>query len=65
MEYWRSKFDWRAQEAALNAFPQFRVAKGVHQHQALERDAEGRHFAALEQPELLAGEVQAFFRELR
>ena len=24
-EYWRSKFDWRAAEAALNAFPQFRV----------------------------------------
>jgi microsomal epoxide hydrolase len=24
-EYWRSKFDWRAEEAALNAFPQFRV----------------------------------------
>src|ERR1700760_973889 len=25
-EYWRSKFDWRAEEAALNAFPQFRAA---------------------------------------
>jgi pimeloyl-ACP methyl ester carboxylesterase len=25
-EYWRTAFDWRAQEAALNAFPQFRVA---------------------------------------
>jgi pimeloyl-ACP methyl ester carboxylesterase len=24
-EYWRTKFDWRAQEAALNAFPQFRA----------------------------------------
>ena len=23
--YWREKFDWRAQEAALNAFPQFKV----------------------------------------
>lgn len=22
-DYWRAKFDWRAQEAALNAFPQF------------------------------------------
>ncbi|WP_327139898.1 epoxide hydrolase family protein [Nocardia sp. NBC_01327] len=22
-EYWRTEFDWRAQEAALNAFPQF------------------------------------------
>jgi len=25
VEYWRSDFDWRAEEAALNAFPQFRV----------------------------------------
>jgi microsomal epoxide hydrolase len=25
-EYWRDKFDWRAEEAALNVFPQFRVA---------------------------------------
>ena len=24
-EYWRTGFDWRAEEAALNAFPQFRV----------------------------------------
>jgi pimeloyl-ACP methyl ester carboxylesterase len=24
-EYWRSGFDWRAEEAALNVFPQFRV----------------------------------------
>src|ERR1700733_11042131 len=23
--YWKGKFDWRAQEAALNAFPQFTV----------------------------------------
>jgi pimeloyl-ACP methyl ester carboxylesterase len=26
--YWRDKFDWRAQEAALNRFPQFRTAQG-------------------------------------
>jgi pimeloyl-ACP methyl ester carboxylesterase len=24
--YWKDKFDWRAQEAALNSFPQFKVA---------------------------------------
>ncbi|HYZ61318.1 MAG TPA: epoxide hydrolase [Acetobacteraceae bacterium] len=24
-DYWRDRFDWRAQEAALNAFPQYRV----------------------------------------
>jgi pimeloyl-ACP methyl ester carboxylesterase len=27
-EYWRKDFDWRAEEAALNAFPQFRVPVG-------------------------------------
>src|SRR3954470_2665115 len=26
IEYWRTRFDWRAEETALNAFPQFRVA---------------------------------------
>lgn len=25
VDYWRTRFDWRAQEAALNAFPQFKV----------------------------------------
>ena len=25
IEYWRARFDWRAQEARLNAFPQFKV----------------------------------------
>ena len=33
VEYWRDGFDWRAQEAALNAFPQFRVAvDGIDMH---------------------------------
>jgi pimeloyl-ACP methyl ester carboxylesterase len=27
VEYWRSAFDWRAQEARLNAFPQFKIAR--------------------------------------
>src|SRR5882672_6409915 len=32
-EYWRDHFDWRAAEAALNAFPQFRVPlDGVDLH---------------------------------
>src|SRR3954453_15047078 len=26
IEYWRTTFDWRAQETALNAFPQFRAS---------------------------------------
>ena len=31
--HWRDVFDWRAQEAALNAFPQFRVAlHGIDLH---------------------------------
>ena len=33
VEYWRSGFDWRAEEAALNAFPQFRVSlDGIDLH---------------------------------
>jgi pimeloyl-ACP methyl ester carboxylesterase len=32
-EYWRDKFDWRAEEAALNVFPQFRVVlDGIDLH---------------------------------
>jgi len=33
VDYWRSRFDWRAQEAALNAFPQFRAGiDGIDLH---------------------------------
>ena len=33
LEYWRDGFDWRREEAALNAFPQFRVAvDGIDLH---------------------------------
>lgn len=33
VEYWRSGFDWRAQEARLNAFPQFTLpVRGVDLH---------------------------------
>lgn len=33
LAYWREGFDWRAQEAALNAFPQYRVAlRGIDLH---------------------------------
>jgi microsomal epoxide hydrolase len=28
VSYWRDRFDWRAQEARLNAFPQYKV--GLH-----------------------------------
>ncbi len=28
VEYWRSAFDWRAEEARLNAFPQYKVPRG-------------------------------------
>src|SRR5258708_28865975 len=32
-EYWRNDFDWRAEEAALNVFPQFRVPlEGIDLH---------------------------------
>ncbi len=33
VDYWRRTFDWRAQEAQLNAFPQFKVAlHGIDLH---------------------------------
>jgi len=33
VEYWHSRFDWRAQEARLNAFPQFKVPlHGIEVH---------------------------------
>jgi len=33
VSYWQNSFDWRAQEAALNAFPQFKVAlHGIDVH---------------------------------
>jgi microsomal epoxide hydrolase len=33
VEYWRSRFDWRAEEEALNSFPQFRVGiDGIDLH---------------------------------
>ena len=28
VDYWRTHFDWRAQEAALNTWPQFKVPLG-------------------------------------
>jgi len=33
VEWWRTRFDWRAQEAAINRFPQFRItADGIGLH---------------------------------
>ncbi|MFB9686784.1 epoxide hydrolase family protein [Amycolatopsis plumensis] len=40
-DYWRSEFDWRAQEAALNAFPQFHT----------EIDGQRIHFLHVRSPE--------------
>ena len=40
LEYWRSGFDWRAQEARINAFPQFKVPiDGVEVHFIHQRSA--------------------------
>jgi len=39
-EYWREKFDWRSQEAALNAFPNFRT----------EIDGQNVHFIHVRSP---------------
>lgn len=43
LDYWRSGFDWRAQEAALNKFAQFRATIGCQQiHFVHERAKSGR-----------------------
>lgn len=41
VEYWRTGFDWRAQEAQLNAFPQFKT----------EIDGQNIHFLHVRSPE--------------
>ena len=48
-EYWRSGFDWRAQEAKLNAFPQFTT----------EIDGQTIHFLHVRSPEALPGDGNA------
>jgi microsomal epoxide hydrolase len=58
LDYWRTEFDWRAQEGRLNALQQFTAPiAGI--------EPRGGHFAALEQPEALAREIREFFRPLR
>lgn len=43
VNYWRSEFDWRAQESALNMVAQFRTAIGDHEiHFVHERAKSGR-----------------------
>lgn len=50
----RSRFDWRA--------PAARTYTNIQRWTV---EAKGGHFAALEQPEVLAREIRAFFRPLR
>ena len=70
VEYWYTRFDWRAQERALNALPHFRAqvdGLGIHfiHVQRWTEMPRGGHFAALEEPDLLAEDIRAFFRSLR
>ncbi len=63
VRYWRHSYDRRAAEAQLNEWPQFTTTiDGANIHFAHIR---GGHFAAMEEPELLVGDVRAFFRQLR
>ena len=32
VEYWRTRFDWRSEERAMNAFPHFRARRGRSRH---------------------------------
>ncbi len=66
-EYWRTGYDWRVHEARLNAFDQFTTTidgQRIHIVYWSEFDR-GGHFAAMEVPDLLVGDVRAFFRPLR
>jgi hypothetical protein len=71
-EYWRTGYDWRGHEAKLNELPHFSTeidGQNVHfvrlydiRHWSeFER---GGHFAAMEVPELLAGDVRDFVAQL-
>ena len=45
VQYWGSGFDWRAQEARINSFPQFRVAlDGIELHFIHARGSGARRF---------------------
>jgi hypothetical protein len=64
--HWRDGYDWREREACLNGFPQFTTeihGQNVHFHWS-EFDR-GGHFAAMEAPDLLVGDVREFFRRFR
>jgi hypothetical protein len=71
-EYWHTGYDWRGHEAELNELPHFSTeidGQNVHfvrlydiRHWSeFER---GGHFAAMEVPELLAGDVRDFVAQL-
>ena len=50
---------------ARDPHPAAGLGRARIRHPALDGDAGGGHFAALEEPEALAGEIRAFFRDLR
>jgi hypothetical protein len=55
MSSWREAYDWRTHEALLNGFKQYTVPLG----------GIDLHVIAMEEPEALAADLRAFFRELR
>ncbi len=62
--YWQTQYDWRKFEARLNAprsWTERAYPKLIHYN----RLPKGGHFAAWEQPQLLAAELRAAFKSLR
>jgi len=65
---WAGEFDWRAVERELSRFAHFRaLIDGIWIHfiHPGRQVVRGGHFPALEEPQLLAQEIRAFFRPLR
>jgi pimeloyl-ACP methyl ester carboxylesterase len=67
---WADEFDWRKQERELNRLAHYRAVidgVGIHFERITRwsRMPRGGHFAALEEPQLLAEELREFFRPLR
>jgi pimeloyl-ACP methyl ester carboxylesterase len=75
-EHWRTSYDWRKREAEKTRFE--RMNRYLSEDIPIRRFAEqgknivhwsefdrGGHFAAMEAPDLLVGELREFFRGVR
>lgn len=64
-DYWQHKYDWRAEEKKLNRFDQFTADIDGMNIQHWSEIPRGGHFGAMEEPELLAKDMFAFFSSIQ